>query len=260
MDAGILMAGSVLVSDDAGVRVVTLNRPHARNAVDRALAEGLAEALTELDNRDDLRVGVIHGAGTSFCAGMDLKAFPTEGIPKVIGRGFAGIVEHAADKPVIAAVEGYALAGGFEIALACDLIVAGRSARFGLPEVTRGLVAAAGGLLRLPSRLPYHLAMSLALTGEMLDASTANAHGLVTVVADDGGALESALRLARVIASNAPLAVQASKYVVSHAADWPADEAFARQAEVTDLIFESEDAKEGAQAFAQRRSPRWTAR
>jgi enoyl-CoA hydratase len=254
------MSDTVLVSDDAGIRTVTLNRPEARNAVNRELAQGLAAALTELDERDDLRIAVIHGAGTTFCAGMDLKAFPAEGIPKITGRGFGGIVERAADKPLIAAVEGYALAGGFEIALACDLIVAGRSARFGLPEVTRGLVAAAGGLLRLPVRLPYHVAMSLALTGEFLDAPAAAAYGLITRMTDDGAALAAALDLARTIAANAPLAVRASKYVVSHAGEWPAGEAFARQAEITDPIFDSEDAREGALAFAERRPPRWTGR
>jgi len=165
---------SAVVTEAAGgVLTITLNRPKARNAVNRALAEAVAAALERLDTDDDLRVGVITGAGGTFCSGMDLKAFAAGERPTVAGRGFAGIAQRAARKPLIAAVESYALAGGFEVALACDLIVAARDARFGIPEVKRGLVAAAGGLLRLPRRIPYHLAMELALTCEPVDAPRA---------------------------------------------------------------------------------------
>lgn len=254
------MDDSLLVSDCEGIRQITLNRPRARNAINRVTALALADALEEFDDMDQLRVAVLHGAGGNFCSGMDLKAFPTEGIPLVPGRGFGGITERSADKPLIAAVEGFALAGGFEIALACDLIVAGSGAQFGLPEVTRGLVAAAGGLTRLPRRLPYHLAMSLALTGSMLDADTASRHGLVTMLCDEGSALDAAMGLARTIAANAPLAVRASKAVVSQSIDWMQDEAFQRQAELTDPVFASADAQEGAIAFAERRPPQWRGR
>jgi enoyl-CoA hydratase/carnithine racemase len=182
------MTGDPAVLSEAadGVLTVTLNRPEARNAVNRQLAGAVAAALEGLDADDDLRVGVITGAGGTFCSGMDLKAFAAGERPTVAGRGFAGIAQRAARKPLIAAVEGYALAGGFEVALACDLIVAARDARFGIPEVKRGLVAAAGGLLRLPRRIPYHLAMELALTGEPVDAPRAKELGIVNRLAEPG--------------------------------------------------------------------------
>src|SRR3954449_13413382 len=163
----------VLTERREGVLVITLNRPEARNAVNRAAAEGIAAAIDELDDDNELRVGVITGAGGTFSAGMDLKAFVAGERPHVEGRGSAGIVQRPPRKPLIAAVEGWALAGGFEVALACDLIVAARDARFGIPEVKRGLVAAAGGLIRLPRRIPYHLAMELALTGDPVGAERA---------------------------------------------------------------------------------------
>src|SRR5881227_3296337 len=187
---------AVLSEAAAGILTITLNRPTARNAVNRQLAEGVAAALEALDADDDLRVGVITGAGGTFCSGMDLKAFAAGERPIVAGRGFAGIAQHAARKPLIAAVEGYALAGGFEVALACDLIVAARDARFGIPEVKRSLVAAGGALLRLTKRIPYHLAMELALTGEPIGAERAHAIGIVNRLAEPGAALDAALELA----------------------------------------------------------------
>lgn len=248
---------AVVVTRQAQILVMTIDRPYSRNAVDLAVARGLAQALEQLDTDADLSVGVITGAGGTFCAGMDLKAFARGELPMLAGRGFGGITEAPPRKPVIAAVEGYALAGGFEIVLACDLIVAAAGARFGIPEVKRGLVASAGGLLRLPRRLPYHLAMELALTGEMLDAPQAHAHGLVNRIVADGGALDAALALARGIAGNGPLAVQASKQVIANSHAWPAEEMFERQAPFTAHIHTTVDALEGARAFAEKRTPVW---
>lgn len=248
----------VLVESNDGVMVVTFNRPTARNAVNRALATQLAAALDDLDSRADLRLGILTGASGTFCAGMDLKAFVTGEDPFIPGRGFAGIVERPPAKPLIAAVEGYALAGGFEIVLSCDLVVAGRTAKFGIPEVKRGLVAAGGGLLRLPRRLPYHLAMELALTGEQLTADRAHDLGLVNRLVDDGGALAAARKLAAVIAANGPLAVATSKKIVVESAAWDQDEEFARQNEFAAPVMRSSDAVEGATAFAEKRPPVWT--
>src|SRR5436305_12957223 len=203
---------AVLSEERGHVLGGTINRPEARNAVNAAVAEGMAAALDSLDADADPRVGIVTGAGGYFSAGMDLKAFASgEGSPYAGDGGFAGITQRAARKPLIAAVEGYALAGGFEVALACDLIVAARDARFGIPEVKRGLVAAAGGLLRLPRRIPYHLAMELALTGEPVDAPRARELGIVNRLVEPGEALASAHALAAQIARNAPLALSAAK-------------------------------------------------
>src|SRR3954463_4962485 len=182
---------AVLVERDGRIQVITLNRPDARNAVNGALAEGVAQALDELDSDDSLSVGVITGAGGGFCAGMDLKAFVRGEVPYVGDRGFAGIAQRGSDKPLIAAVEGFAVAGGLEVALACDLIVAGRSAKLGIPEVKRSLVAAGGALLRLPRRMPEGVAMEMALTGDPITAEQAHSYGLVNRLEDDGGALEA---------------------------------------------------------------------
>jgi enoyl-CoA hydratase len=243
-----------------GTLVVTIDRPRARNAVNEAVATAIAEAMDRLDSDDTLTVGVLTGAGGTFCAGMDLKAFVTGEQPVVPGRGFAGIVERASHKPVIAAVEGYALAGGFEIVLACDLVVAARGATFGLPEVRRGLVAAGGGLLRLPHRIPYHVAMELCLLGSHVPAPRMHELGLVNRLVDDGDALTAARALAGEIAANGPLALAATKRIVAEGGDWPADEAFARQAVIADPVAASADAREGAVAFAEKRAPVWTGR
>lgn len=248
----------LLVEQRGRVLVLTLNRPRARNAISLELATALADALDDLDARDDLSVAVLTGAGSTFCAGMDLKGFSRGEIPIVEGKGFAGLVERPPRKPLIAAVAGYALGGGFEIALACDLIVADTTATFGLPETKRGLTAAAGGLLRLAQRIPYHRAMELVLTGRMMPAAEAERYGLLTSVADEGTALEAALALAEGIAQNAPLALQASKRVIQESPDWPLHEKFARQWPIVDPIRKSRDAKEGAQAFAEKRAPVWT--
>jgi enoyl-CoA hydratase len=250
----------VTAEQDGDVLVITIERPEARNAINLAVAEGIAAATDRLDADDDLRVGILTGAGGTFCAGMDLKAFVAGERPHVGDRGFAGIVQRPPRKPMVAAVEGWALAGGFEIALACDVIVAARDARFGIPEVKRGLVAAAGALLRLPRRIPYHLAMELALTGDPIGAERAHAIGIVSRLAEPGEALASARELAATIARNGPLALDASKRIVSAAADWPADEAWDRQAEIADPVLASEDAREGARAFAEKRDPVWRGR
>jgi enoyl-CoA hydratase len=250
----------VLVSRDGRIQVITLNRPEARNAVNQALAEGVARALDELDADDELSVGIVTGAGGGFCAGMDLKAFVKGELPYVGDRGFAGITQRGSRKPLIAAVEGFAVAGGLEVALACDLIVAGRSAKLGIPEVKRSLVAAGGALLRLPRRLPEGVAMELALTGDPISAERGYAFGLVNRLADDGSALDAALDLARSIAANGPLALAATKQVLLERHGWPEGEFWERQSEITGPVFGSEDAREGATAFAEKRPPEWKGR
>lgn len=240
-----------------GVTVITIDRPRARNAMDRATAEQLAAALDDFDARPDAVIGILTGAGGTFSAGMDLKAFSRGERPSVPGRGFGGLTESPPAKPLIAAVEGWALAGGCEMALSCDLIVAARDAQFGLPEVKRGLVAAAGGLLRLPKAMPYQLAMRIALTGEPFSAEFAAEHGLVVSVTDPGEALAGAQELAARVAENGPLAVRATKRIVSETVRWTDEQAFEAQSEITAPVFGSADAQEGARAFAEKRAPVW---
>lgn len=254
------MADSLQTEVHGNVLVMTMHRPEARNAMDRATSEALAAALDELDARDDLRLGVVTGSGGTFCSGMDLKGFLRGERPMVEGRGFAGLTERPPRKVLIAAVEGYALAGGFEMVLACDLVVASRAAKFGLPEAKRGLVASAGGLMRLPRRIPYHVAMEFALTGDMLDAERAYALGLVNRLAEPGQALAGALQLAESVAANGPLAVATSKRIVSESADWSQAEMFERQKPIAAPVFTSSDAREGSAAFAEKRKPNWTGR
>src|SRR5450755_24843 len=257
MSSEATMADAVLTEAADGVGVITINRPQARNAVNGEVARGMAAAIEDFDARSDVRVLVLTGAGSSFCAGMDLKGFLAGDAPVAPGRGFAGITERPPVKPVIAAVEGYALAGGFEIVLACDLVVASEEARFGLPEVRRGLVAGAGGLLRLPRRIPYHLAMEIALTGEHYPADRLREAGLVSRLVPAGQALAGARELAARVALGAPLALAATKRVIVESADWDAAEAFARQGEIINPVFNSGDAMEGAVAFAEKRAPAW---
>jgi enoyl-CoA hydratase len=240
-----------------GVAVITIDRPQARNAVNGEVARGIAAAVEDFDARQDVAVIVLTGAAGTFCAGMDLKAFLAGDAPVVEGRGFAGLVERPPAKPLIAAVEGYALAGGFELVLACDLVVASEEAKFGLPEVRRGLVAGAGGLIRLRTRIPYHLAMEIALTGEHVPAARLAEAGLVNRLVPAGQALAAARELAARVALGAPLALTASKRVVVESADWPAAEAFARQQDIIGPVFGSKDAMEGAIAFAEKRAPVW---
>lgn len=250
----------VLVEERDHVLVMTLNRPEARNAINKAVAEELAAALDQLDGDAGLRVGILTGAGGTFSSGMDLKGFLRGESPVVEGRGLAGLTEAPPTTPLIAAVEGWALAGGCEIVLACDLVVASREAKFGIPEVKRGLVAGGGGLLRLPERLPYHVAMELALTGDPLTAEQAHAYGLVNALAEPGAALTAAFNMASRIAANGPLAVAATKRIVRGGRDWTEAEAWKKQADIMGPVFASADAREGATAFAEKRDPIWQGR
>lgn len=240
------------------IQVITINRPDVRNAVNLDVAQALAAALDRLDADDDVVLGVLTGAGNTFCAGMDLKAFARTGERPYVGaRGFAGICEAPPAKPLIAAVEGYALAGGFEVALACDLIVAADNASFGLPEVKRGLVPGSGGMVRLPRRIPHQIAVEMVLTGGMYSARRMCDHGLVNRVVEPGRALEAALELGRVIAANGPLAVRTAKRILSESADWRQPDMFDLQRPKIAHIFVSEDAREGATAFAEKRPAVW---
>jgi len=248
----------LLIEEEPGLLVLSINRPDQKNAMTKSVAQAIADSLDEFDARDDLSVAIITGAGGTFCSGMDLKRFLDGERPVVPHRGFGGITERPPSKPLIAAVEGYALAGGFEIVLSCDLIVASSSAKFGLPEVRRGLVARAGGLFRLPMLIPRVIALELILTGEMMDATRGFELGLVNKVVPPGEALREAKRLGAAIAANAPLAVRASKRVVTESATWPPAEWFTRQNEIVAPVFESHDANEGARAFAEKRPPHWT--
>jgi enoyl-CoA hydratase len=250
----------VLTERRDGVLLITLNRPDARNAVNLALAEGVAGALDELDADGDLAVGVLAGAGKGFSAGMDLKAFVTGERPWVGDRGFAGIVQRSARKPLIAAIEGFAMAGGLEVALACDLIVAAKDARLAIPEVKRSLVAAGGALLRLPRRIPYGLAMELALTGEPINAERGYEIGLVNRLAEPGAAVDVAVELAATIARNGPLALDATKAILEQQFDWSDGEFWQRQGELSGPVFASQDAREGAVAFSEKREPVWQGR
>jgi enoyl-CoA hydratase len=249
---------AVLTERRDGVLLITINRPDQRNAVNGAVAEGIAQALDTLDDDAELSVGVLTGAGKGFSAGMDLKAFVKGERPYVSDRGFAGITQRAARKPLIAAIEGFAMAGGLEIALSCDVIVASSGARLGIPEVKRSLVAAGGALLRLPQRVPYGVAMELALTGEPISAERAAELGLVNHVTEPGGAVDAALELAAQIARNGPLALIASKEILQRQRDWPEADFWERQGEIAGPVLVSSDAREGATAFAEKRDPVWT--
>lgn len=251
---------SVRTESTEGVFVVTIDRPEARNAVNLEVARGIAAAMDEFEARGELVVAIVTGAGGTFCSGLDLKAFTQGELPVLPGRGFAGITESLPSKPLIAAVEGWALAGGCELALSADLIVAAADAKFGLPEVKRGLVAGAGGLLRLPKVLPYQLAMEAALIGEPISADLAHAHGMVNRLTEPGQALEVARALAVQIAANGPLAVRATKRIVGMSVDYPSKDGFAEQRPLVTPVLESADALEGARAFAEKRAPRWTGR
>ena len=248
---------AVLTQRRERILEITINRPDQRNAVNAAVAQGVAAALDELDGDPELSLGILTGAGKGFSAGMDLKAFVAGESAYAGDRGFAGITQRAAEKPLIAAIEGFAMAGGLEIALACDLIVAARGARLGIPEVKRSLVAAGGALLRLPRVLPRNLAMELALTGDPIDAERGYELGLVNRLAEPGQALATALELAEAVAANGPLALAATKRILVDSVDWPCSEFFARQGEIAGPAMGSEDAKEGAKAFAEKRAPVW---
>lgn len=242
------------------VLLITINRPDARNAIDGNVAHGIAAAVDELDADDRLRAAVLTGAGGTFCSGMDLKAFLAGDVPTLEGRGLGGITERPPRKPLLAAVEGWALAGGFELMLACDLVIAGQTAWFGLPEVKRGLVAGAGGAMLLARRIPLAVALELLMTGDPIEASRAERLGLVNRVVPAGEAVETAVGIAGTIADNGPLAVAVSKEVARRSLDWTTEEGWARQAELLAPVFGSDDAQEGARAFAERRPPVWKGR
>ncbi|MGW5719384.1 crotonase/enoyl-CoA hydratase family protein [Amycolatopsis sp. NPDC003865] len=232
--------------------LITIDRPQARNAVNAAVATQLAAALDELEADPTLRAGVLTGAENTFSAGMDLKAALKGESPEIPGRGFGGLTEAEPAKPLIAAVEGFAMGGGFELALSCDLIVAAEDAEFGLPEVKRGLIAAGGGVIRLPKRIPHHLAMEFLLTGEPVTGRRAAELGLVNRVTPTGDAAAVAVGLAEKLAENAPLALAAVKKIVR-----AADPAAAQREEIKKLM-QSADVREGMTAFAERRAPKWT--
>ena len=251
------MSDPVQIEEHGAVLVIAINRPRQRNAVNRAVSLAIAEALDRLDASPGLRVGVLTGRDGSFCSGMDLKAFVDGERPELEGRGFGGLTEKSPTKPLIAAVEGFALAGGCELALACDLIVAAQDAWFGLPEVNRGLVAGSGGLIRLPRRIPPAIALEYALTGERLAAPLAHQWGMVNRLTPPGGALAEALRLAEQIAANAPLSVAMTKRIITQSADWPMEGIWERQRPLAEAVIGSGDALEGAKAFAEKRPPVW---
>ncbi len=251
------MTQEIIVTREGPVLLITINRPEVRNALNRSASEGIARAMDELDADPTLAIGILTGAGKHFCAGMDLKAFLRGERVELEGRGLAGITETPPRKPVIAAVEGYALAGGCELVLACDLVVAAEDATFGIPEVIRGLIAGSGGLIRLPQRIPRQIALEYALTGAMLPALEARQWGMVNRLTAPGGALDGARELARVISANGPLAVQMTKRVMTESPSWPAQDIWVRQRELLEQIISSDDAREGARAFAEKRAPRW---
>lgn len=246
----------VLTEVRDGVLIVTMNRPEAKNAMNKAQAEGISAAMDRLEAEADLRCAVLTGAGGTFCSGMDLKGFLRGERPSIEGRGFGGLTEWTPSKPVIAAIDGFALAGGMELALSCDLIVASAGAKFGIPEVKRGLAAAAGGLIKLPRQIPPRIAMELALTGDFINAARAYELGFVNRVVE-GPALPAALELAARVAENGPLALIASKAVIRQSHEWTEAEMWQKQAAIVMPVFASEDAREGAAAFAEKRKPNW---
>lgn len=250
------MTQEVLTQEENGILIITINRPEAKNAMTKAASEAIAAALDHLDASEDLRVGILTGAGGTFCSGMDLKGFLKGESPSVPGRGFGGLTEKGPAKPLIAAVEGYALAGGMELMIACDLIVANDKAKFGIPEAKRGLAAAAGGLMKLPDLISPKVAMELALTGDFIDTARAYELGLINRVTE-GDALSAAKELAASITANGPLAVKVSKQIIEESRGWPLDKRYEEQAKLLPQVFMSEDAREGSLAFAEKRAPNW---
>ncbi|MFG2518188.1 crotonase/enoyl-CoA hydratase family protein [Streptomyces sp. NPDC048527] len=253
-------APTVHTEEREGVFVITIDRPKARNAVDGATARALADAFDQLDARDDLMVGVLTGAGGTFSAGMDLKAFAKGDTPVIPGRGFAGLTRTQLRTPLIAAVEGWALGGGTEMALACDLIVAAQDATFGLTEVTFGLVPPEGGIVRLPERIPRNIAVEILLTGDPLPAERAHQLGLVNHLTPPGETLAKAVEVAHRIARNAPLSIAAVKRAVNERTAYGDQDAFRQQDQLVAPVLASHDAQEGAHAFAEKRPPHWESR
>lgn len=254
------MSESVLVERRNGIQIITINRPEAKNALDGAVARGIAAAIDELEGDESLKVGVLTGAGGTFSSGMDLKAFLRGDTPVVGDRGLGGITKATPRKPLIAAVEGWAVAGGFELLLACDMVVAASTARMGVPEVKRALVAGGGAALLLAQRVPLAVALEMLLTGDPISAERAASLGLVNRVTAQGMALDGAIELAQSIAANGPLAVAVAKEIAREAGGWSREEQWDRQDNLMTAVFNSEDAREGALAFAEKRDPVWRGR
>lgn len=244
------------------IALVTLNRPEVRNAVDAATSRAAADAVREIETDPALRVGILTGAGDVFCAGADLKALARGELDGIIGieGGFCGLTEASRTKPMIAAVNGHALAGGFELALACDMVVAEEGAEFGLPEVGHGIIAGAGGLVRLPAAVGAKRAMELALTGDRIGGEEALRRGFVNHLVPAGTALERAFEIASKIAANAPIAVEESRAVIEASEETTESAAWERNRQAWLRVRDSSDAKEGPLAFEERRPPRWTGR
>lgn len=251
------MADEVVRARRGHVEILTINRPDARNAINLAAATALGDALDACEHDEDVWVVVLTGAGDkAFSAGMDLKAFATGEFP-FTAQGFGGITQRVFTKPIICAANGSALAGGFEIMISCDMVVAADHAKFGIPEAQRGLVAGAGGLIRLPKRLPLTIALEMALTADPIDADRAYELGLVNRVVPGDQVLEVAVSLAERVARNAPLAVRTSKAVMRQAGDVSEEQAWKLSDEAFAAIGRSADAMEGAVAFAEKRAPNW---
>jgi enoyl-CoA hydratase len=248
----------VILTEKRGhILIITINRPEARNAFDGATAAKMEAAIDEFETTPELRVAIITGAGKAFSAGQDLKAAARGDMGGTKKRGGFGIMAMPPTKPVIAAVEGHAVAGGLELCLSCDLIVAARDARMGVPEVRHNLVAIGGALFRLPKRIPYHVAMELALTAETPTAEFFHRFGLVNRLAEPGHALEVAIELAERILKNGPLAVAASKQILQRSGQWTEAQAWTEQMKIAGPAVRSEDTKEGLRAFAEKREPVW---
>lgn len=255
------MTDAVLIEVQGATAIITLNRPDQRNAVNADICDGLRDAVDRLENTPKLRVGILRGAGKVFCAGMDLKAYLAGGADDVLmgEYGFAGFVKRQRTKPIIASVQGAALAGGFEIMLACDMVIATNDAIFGLPEAKIGLVAGAGGAIRLGGLLPPAIANEILLTGDTFDAARAQSLGLINRVVAPDERDASALSLAQKIAANAPLSVAAGLRLAA-LGNRPTDATWqANDQEIQDII-ESYDAKEGVAAFLEKRRPNWSGR
>ena len=240
--------------------IIRIDRPHRRNAFDGATAHALEAAIDAFEDDEELWCAILTGSDIAFSAGQDLIAAAVGDVAVTKRRGGFGIMAQPPTKPIIAAVEGHAVAGGLELCLACDLIVASRTAMMGLPEAARALVAAGGGCFRLPKRIPYHLAMELAITGKPWPATRFAELGLVNRLTEPGDALAGAIELAADVVAGGPVAVRSSKQIVRHAYDWDDAGAWNNQLEYTRAVMESEDLREGLRAFAEKRDPVWKGR